>query len=308
MHKQRMTVSALALLTLAACGTESGSGSGSGTKSDDGSGSVRPSQSVTDVRWSVNSLTVGGKKTAAPKSAHVEIDPKGKATGNLGCNRFTADVRIEGDTVTVGPGTTTEMGCEKDLQQFEKAMAGAFSGPLEAAVAGTGRDKARTLTLTTQEGDSISLTSQPPAPLTGTAWKVTGLISDTVATSLPAGTEGKGRITFGKDGSVEGSLGCNTFRGKAKVSGSTITFGPLASTRKMCSGPEMKLEQAMLGVLDGSTAFEIKHRALSLTAKNGRGWPPRPPMPPKPPRTRRPASETAALNPDRSGPHPGRGV
>lgn len=265
MHKQRMAVSVLALLTLAACGTESGSGAGSG----DGSGTVRTDLPVTGVHWSVSSLTVGGKKTAAPAGAHVEIDSEGKASGNLGCNRFTADVGIDGDTVTVGPGTTTEMGCEKDLQQFEKAMGRAFNGELKAAVTGRGDD--RTLTLTTAEGDSIALTAQPPAPLTGTAWKVTGLVSGSTATSLPAGTEGKAHLTFGKDGSVEGSLGCNSFHGKATVAGSTITFGPLASTRKMCPGPEMELESTLLGVLKGKTTYTIEHRSLSLTAGNGKG-------------------------------------
>ncbi|MFI2784114.1 META domain-containing protein [Streptomyces sp. ALB3] len=271
MRTQRMAVSVLAVLgtlTLAGCGTESGTGAGSGD-SGDGSGSVRTGPGVTGVHWTVSSLTVGGKKTAAPAGAHVEIDSAGKATGNLGCNRFTADVTVEGDKVTVGPGTTTEMGCEKDVQQFEKAMGRALSGELTAAVAGRGDGK--TLTLTTAGGDSIALTSEPPAPLAGTTWKVTGLVSGSVATSLPAGTEGKAHLTFGKDGSVEGNLGCNSFHGTAEVSGSTITFGALASTRKMCPGPEMELERALNGVLAGRTTYEVSHRSLSIEAANGKG-------------------------------------
>ncbi|MFJ8863252.1 META domain-containing protein [Streptomyces sp. NPDC102451] len=267
MHTQRMAVSvlaALATLTLAACGTETGSG-----KSGDGSGTVRTGPSVTGVHWNVSALTVDGKRTTAPAGAHVEIGPEGKATGSLGCNRFTADVRVEGDKVTVGPGTTTEMGCEKDVQQFEKAMGRAFSGELKAAVAGRG--DAKELTLTTARGDSIALTSEPSAPLTGTAWTVTGLVSGDVTASLPAGTEKKAHLTFGKDGSVGGNLGCNSFHGKATVSGSTLTFGPLASTRKMCAGPEMELERALLAVLDGTATYGIEHRSLSIEAKSGKG-------------------------------------
>ncbi|MFI6121687.1 META domain-containing protein [Streptomyces sp. NPDC051064] len=271
MRKQRMAVSVLALLTLAACGTESGSGAGSGDSGDsgDGSGTVRTGPSLTGVHWNVSSLTVGGKKTTAPAGAHVEIGPEGKATGNLGCNRFTAEVQVEGDKVTVGPGTTTEMGCEEDVQQFEKAMGRAFSGELKAAVADRSGGKA--LTLTTAQGDSIALSSEPPAPLTGTTWKVTRLVSGSVATSLPAGTEKKAHLTFGKDGSVEGNLGCNSFHGKAAVSGATLTFGPLASTRKMCAGPEMELERALQGVLEGRTTYEIDHRSLSIEGKDGKG-------------------------------------
>ncbi|MFD9930841.1 META domain-containing protein [[Kitasatospora] papulosa] len=271
MRTQRMPVSALAVLTaftLAACGTESGSGAGSGD-SGDGSGTVRSKPAVTGVHWNVSSLTAGGTKTAAPEGTHIEIDSEGKATGSLGCNRFTADVRLDGDKVTVGRSTSTGMACAKEVQQFETAMGKAFQGELTAAVAGKGQ--ARTLTLTTARGDSIALTAEPPAPLTGTAWKVTGLVSGSAASSVPAGTEDKAHLTFGEDGSVEGNLGCNSFHGKATVSGSTITFGPLASTRKMCPGPEMKLERALLGVLKGKTSYEIDHRSLSIEATSGEG-------------------------------------
>ncbi|MGW8883476.1 META domain-containing protein [Streptomyces sp. NPDC055749] len=265
MHTQRMAVSVLALLTLAACGTESGSGTGSGTGAGDGSGTVRTDLPVTDVRWSVESLTVDGKKSTAPAGAHVEIDPKGRATGNLGCNHYTADARIEGDKVTLGQGTTTEMACEKDVQDFENAMSRAFTGTLKAAVVN------KTLTLTTTKGDTITLTSEPPAPLTGTTWTVTTLTKGETAESLPAETRDKARLTFGKDGTVEGNLGCNSFHGKATVAGSSITFGPIASTRKMCGEAEMDVERSMLAVLKGKTTYEIDHHALSLTAENGNG-------------------------------------
>ncbi|MFB8118993.1 MULTISPECIES: META domain-containing protein [unclassified Streptomyces] len=268
MRTQRMTVSVLALLTLAACGTESGSGAGSGD-SGDGSGTVRTEAPVTGVHWKVSSLTAGGRRTAAPEGAHVEIDSRGKATGSLGCNRFTADVRIEGGAMTVGRSTSTDMACEEDVQKFETAMGRVFSGELQADVAG--RSGGRTLTLTTPGGDSIALTSEPSAPLTGTDWKVTGLVSGSTVSSLPAGTEEKAHLIFGKGGSVEGSLGCNSFHGKATVSGSTLTFGPLASTRKMCPGPEMELERALLGVLEGSATYTIDHRSLSIEAESGKG-------------------------------------
>lgn len=74
------------------------------------------------------------------------------------------------------------MACAKEVQQFETAMGKAFQGELTAAVAGKGQ--ARTLTLTTARGDSIALTAEPPAPLTGTAWKVTGLVSGSATSSV----------------------------------------------------------------------------------------------------------------------------
>lgn len=265
MHRQRFAVSVLALLTLAACGTESGSGSGSRSGSAGDSGTVQTT-SVTDVRWSVDSVTVGGKRSEAPEGAHVEIDGKGRASGSYGCNRFTAQARLDGDTLTVGPGTTTEMGCEQDIQRFEALMSRALSGKLTASVV------KRTLTLTTAEGDTITLTARRPVPLAGTDWRVTTLVSGTAASSLPTGTENKARITFGRDGTVHGSLGCNSFRGKADVSGSTIAFGPVVATRKACPDPEMELERAVLAVIDGKrTTYGIDQRTLTLSTSGGGG-------------------------------------
>lgn len=193
------------------------------------------------------------------------IDAKGRATGSFGCNRFTAETRTDGDTITVRQATTTAMGCEKDAERFEGAMSRAFSGELTAAVTG------RNLTLTTATGDSIALTSEPPAPLTGTTWTVISLVSGTTSSSLPEGTERKAWLTFGEDGSVRGGLGCNSFRGTAEVTGSTLTFGPAGGTKMMCPDPGMKLERALLAILDGRTTYRIDHRTLSLTAPNGEG-------------------------------------
>ncbi|MFF3754222.1 META domain-containing protein [Streptomyces sp. NPDC002018] len=286
MRKQKIThvtaitsVTTVALFTLAACGTESGSGSSAGAGSADGGGSVRTGLPLTDVHWSVDSLTVDGRKTAAPAGASVEIGTKGRASARTGCNTIGADVTVDGDTVTVGDKESTLIGCPEELRAFEKALDGAFSGKLKATVGGTEKD--RRLTLTTADGDAITLTSGAPVPLAGTRWTVDALVAGATATSLPKGTEGKAYLTFGKDGSVEGSFGCNTFRGTAKVAGAdaaagsqaaaTVTFGRLSSTRKLCPGPEMTLERQVQKVLEGKVTYEVHHRALTLKRADGQG-------------------------------------
>ncbi|MFJ8073377.1 META domain-containing protein [Streptomyces sp. NPDC096176] len=262
-YQLSISVTALAVLALSACGTHSGAGTGDG---GEGAGSVQPDVPVSGVHWSVDSVTVDGRKSEAPAGAHVEIDDKGRAGGNYGCNHFGADVKIDGDTITVGPAEMTEMACEKQIQGFEDALRAAFTGKLKAKLT-DGR-----LTLTTEKGDSIALTSERSSPLTGTKWTVNSLVSGETATSLPAGTENKAHLTFGKDGSVSGSLGCNRFTSTAKVSGDSITLGRLASTRKLCQGPEMDLERELVKVLDeGTVKYELKHRSLTLTASNGKG-------------------------------------
>ncbi|MGW1179644.1 META domain-containing protein [Streptomyces drozdowiczii] len=266
-QRNRLAVGLLAaLFALTACGTEKAGEPGAGSRSASAgdSGSVEPAADLTGVRWSVDAVTVDGKRTGAPEGAYVEIDARGRASGRYGCNRFTARARVDGHTVTVDPELTTEMGCSPDVQRFETLLAGAFRGRLTAAV------KKRTLTLTTAKGDSIALTARRPVPLAGTDWRVTTLATGSTASSVPAGTDNRARITFGRDGTVHGTLGCNTFRGTAKVSGSAIAFGTLAVTRKLCPDPEMRLERAVRAVLDGTTTtFGIDGRTLTLTTKDG---------------------------------------
>lgn len=252
-------VTALALLALAACGTEAGSGSGVRNGSD--SADVP----ITGVHWSVDSVTVDGKKATAPADAQVEISPKGRAQGSYGCNGFSADVTVDGDMVTVGNVTSTDMACDKNRMGFEDKLRSAFSGKLKAKI----NDKK--LTLTTHKGDSITFSPEKPTPLAGTTWVVHSLVTGDTAISLPAGTDHTAYLTFDKPGNVRGSLGCNTFTGTAKISGSTITFDRLATTRKMCTGTAQTVESHLLKVLKGKVAYVLQHRGLTLTAADGQG-------------------------------------
>jgi heat shock protein HslJ len=260
MQKQQITgVTVLALLTLAACGTESGAGSG------DSGGSVRTELPLTDVHWSIDSVTVDGRKTPAPAGAGLEINSDGRAGAGSGCNSIGADVTVEGHTVAVGETQSTKKACPVKTAAFERAFSSAFAGKLTAEIDG------ERLTLTGRDGDAIALTPERAAPLTGTKWTVNSLVAGDTVTSLPKGTSGKAYFTFGKDGRVSGNLGCNSFSGSARAAGSTLTFGRLASTRKLCPGPQMTLEHRVEKVLEGKVTYELGHRTLSLTAAGGRG-------------------------------------
>ncbi|MFF8280557.1 META domain-containing protein [Streptomyces lateritius] len=262
-----MTTAAVlaSLLALAACGTEKAGTDPGATGS--GADTVAPDVPVTGVHWSFDSVTVGGKTTPAPAGAHVEIEKNGRAKGNSGCNHFGAAVAVDGDTLTVSVAETTEMGCPADLASFETTLHKAFSGSLKAKLDG---DR---LTLTAPDGKTtVALTSEPAAPLNGTTWTVDSLVAGKSAASLPQGSEGKAHFVIDKNGKVRGSLGCNRFSTTAKISGRTIDFGEITTTRMMCSGPEMKLETELYEVFGGSATYELRHRGLTLTTADGKGF------------------------------------
>src|SRR5208283_1153990 len=83
-----------------------------------------------------------------------------------------------------------------------------------------------------------------PVSLTGTEW----VLQDLAGT--PALPNGKATLAFPEAGRVAGNASCNRFTGSAEVSGDTIKFAMLASTRMACvdnavSSQEMEYLKAL---------------------------------------------------------------
>ncbi|MET9676704.1 META domain-containing protein [Streptomyces sp. NPDC006482] len=262
MPKPRAALTALVplLLLLTACGTEQGPGAAP-------AGTVDPGLPVSGTHWTIDAVTVDGRRSAAPAAARVEFEENGRAQGNTGCNHFGATVAVNGDTLTVTQDEITEIGCPGDRERFEKELVKAFSGPLKGTI------KGERFTLASGDGrNGLELTSEPGAPLRGTTWKVDSLVSGGTAASLPAGSGSKARFTLGEDGRVTGNLGCNNFSATARVDGTTLTVeGPAATTRMMCTSPEMQLETTLYELLDGPLTYRLDHRTLTLTDPSGEG-------------------------------------
>ncbi|MEU7026803.1 META domain-containing protein [Streptomyces sp. NPDC046275] len=263
MKKPRVLAgSALALLLLSACGTGTGGGPGAGAGS--------PDLPVAGTSWTIAAATADGVRSVAPSGAAVAFEANGRARGNSGCNHFGASVAVHGDTLTVTQEEVTEMGCDADRLRFETALLKAFSGELR------GRQSGTSLVLASADGRrAVELTAEADAPLVGTAWTVDGLLdggAEGTATSLPAGSEGRARLTFGKDGRLSGSLGCNRVTAPARISGRTITLGAIATTRMICTVPHMDLETALYERLDGPLTYRLDHRTLTVTDADGQGF------------------------------------
>ncbi|KOU75298.1 MULTISPECIES: META domain-containing protein [Streptomyces] len=242
-------------LAAAGCGQD-GQGAGSGAVLPDPVG-----------RWSVESLTTGGRTLHAPETARLDIG-ENQAKGNYGCNGFTAALSFAGTSaVTVTPGATTTRACAD--MEFETAFAKLFTGRLTID---RGPDR---LTLKTADGSTIAMTSQPAvpdAPLTTVEWTVQSLISGESVSSLPAGAAGTARFTVAADLSVSGTLGCNRFSAQVTRDGDRLTFGPLTTTRMACDGPAGEVEQKLTDLLaSGPLVSRIEGRRLTLTAADGKG-------------------------------------
>jgi copper homeostasis protein (lipoprotein) len=106
----------------------------------------------------------------------------------------------------------------------------------------------------------------PGVPLEGTAWRLVEL--DGKAVTAPADSARAPGLTLLVDGhKVQGSAGCNRMMGSYQLSGSSLKFGPLATTRMACPG--MDAEQAYLKALGATTRYEIVGTTLTLFGAEG---------------------------------------
>jgi len=202
-----------------------------------------------------------------------------RASGQAGCRGYVASYEAEGGDL--GFTTLAMMGdvClqSPSLMEREAQYTTMLEGAIDARVA-EGR-----LEILTSRGKMLIFEPLPvdaEASLEGTSWELVAFVQDRQAgaTSEPAalpesvlaGTSVTALLIDGVEGTVEGSAGCNGYRGGYALDGSAITFGALAATRMACAGPEgiMEQEQRYLALLQEATGYRIYGSQLWLDVQD----------------------------------------
>lgn len=162
--------------------------------------------------------------------------------------------------MTIGELTTTQMACESLGEAVQREYVAALAG-----VAGW-RLTGDALVLLDGHGAEL-LRFGEPSPAGD--WEVTAFLQVEAVASPIAGTE----ITasFGEDGTLAGSAGCNpyntTFTGERGV----IEIAAPASGRKACAKPAgvMEQERAYLSALPLAAEYRVEGETLSLLTADG---------------------------------------
>jgi heat shock protein HslJ len=109
---------------------------------------------------------------------------------------------------------------------------------------------------------------QTTATLAGTSWTLTSIEAmGAEASTLPGADI---TLDFSADGQANGAAGCNTYNGTYTVTGDTLAFGPLVTTRMACPEPVMRQEQAYLAMLANPSTFKQEADRLTLTFEGGK--------------------------------------
>jgi heat shock protein HslJ len=192
----------------------------------------------------------------------------GSIGASAGCNSMGGDATWNDGVLDVlGQGLAmTEMACDEPLMQQDTWFADILTSKPRLLQDDT------TLTLTS--GDTVVVLTDeeivvPDASLTGGMWQLDSIIAGDAASSVPAGVTST--VSFGEDGELTVSPGCNTGSGSYTATQDTLTIDPIATTAMACEPPASDVETAVLGVLQGDVTFSIDGESLVLTAQKVTG-------------------------------------
>jgi heat shock protein HslJ len=97
--------------------------------------------------------------------------------------------------------------------------------------------------------------------LWGTEWRLADLAGAGVLDRVEA------TLAFSETGRAAGNGSCNRFSGAVQISGDSISFGPLASTRMGCAEPISTQEVRYLGALQNAERFVLEGSSLLIHSR-----------------------------------------
>ncbi|PZS16785.1 MAG: hypothetical protein DLM57_09625 [Pseudonocardiales bacterium] len=215
------------------------------------------------VAWQL--IRIVGPDGSLLAGAPFSIDKNGRLTGTDGCNHLSADVTINGDTITIGNVNSTDLACTGRQPGFARQVAALrtlLTGTLQFSVRGG------ELTLSKHGKAAVVYRATPgpttdPAELTGRKWSLVSVAQDgpngTTSTVPPGAVltfDGKGRFTT--------SDGCNSGGGKVTITPGTLDISGYASARNPCPGTDPAQSAIVARILDGSVTWAIKDGQLTL--------------------------------------------
>lgn len=225
------------------------------------------SQSIENTTWVLESLT--GTDVVADNPGTL-LFADGAMAGSTGCNQIGGTYSTDGDSISFGPIRSTMVACpDPGLSAQESAMMKA----LEATTTYSATEEA--MELRDRDGSVLATFARRNTDLAGTSWTVVAYNTGTQAVrSLIAETEIT--LSFGTDGLLSGSSGCNTYRGSYEVSGEYHVFDGQAIevstfdvTEMACPSPEgiMEQEAAYLEALGSAGVWRSVGASLELRSQ-----------------------------------------
>lgn len=197
-----------------------------------------------------------------PGNYTVQFMADGTVAVQADCNQVSGTYTLTDNQITIELGPSTMAACPEGSlgDQFVKNLGEANSYFFD------GVDLLIDLMF-----DSGTMRFSPQSnELTGTDWTVIaynngrgGVVSVIIGTELTA--------SFGADGTVTGSAGCNNYSAGYEVDGNSISIGLAISTMMACADPEgiMEQEQEYLTALGTAATYQITGDRMEMRTAEG---------------------------------------
>lgn len=214
-----------------------------------------------DGDWQLTSGTGPAGEVPLGDGSEVTLTIAGTAWSGQACNSYSGDVQVDGDAVTIGPMTRTEMGCpDGRIMEAEAAYHAALEAVTTVAVADA------SLTLTGDDTELVydRLAEVPEADLVGTTWVLESLVSGAGPEGTASSVIGAPELTLTADGRLEAGTGCNGASGTYELDGDRIVTGSLEGTAMGCEEPLATQERDIVHVFSAGPTFEVEGDQLTL--------------------------------------------
>ena len=224
--------------------------------------------SLVGTQWSLTSYNNGKQALVSVlngTSISASFSQDDNLSGSAGCNSYTATYEVEGDQMSIGPAAATRKYCgEAGVMEQEAAYLQALGKVASYKIEGDA------LTLFDANGTTyLTYTASKPVDLSSNDWSLIGyhngkeaFVSVLLDTTISA--------SFGTDGKLSGTAGCNTYSSDYTVDGDQISIGPALTTRMFCAEEGvMEQEMAYLQALEKAATYKIEGEVLTLFDAQG---------------------------------------
>jgi heat shock protein HslJ len=210
-----------------------------------------------DGEWILQRGTVGGNPLQLVEEARVSLRIDGSEVGGpAACNQYGGEMDRDGDRITIGALSMTEMACAEPIMALEAAY---LDGLSRVDTARRDADRLR-LTGPATELDFTLLQPTPDADPVGTQWRLESLITGDAVSSV----FGEATLLLAEDGSVSGSTGCRSFSASYTLEADELVIADFVTDMRACDPDVAGQDSQVLGLLGDPLQVSVSGDRLTL--------------------------------------------
>jgi heat shock protein HslJ len=219
-----------------------------------------PAASLNGTSWLLKTLNGQPLKSNLQLTLNIE---NGKAFGDAGCNNYSGKyTEGGGNSLHIEKIYRTLVMCTPDqIMTQESQFVSALKDATIYHLVG------KMMTLKNKNGVSLAVFNSQSQVIKGTSWKVGSIEGSNVIDGS------KLTATFGTNGTVNGSSGCNSYSGSytSSISGKKININKLGLTRMSCHKPVgvMMQENKFVEMMEAAKTYRIEADRLTISKADG---------------------------------------